>query len=363
MSSHLYSRNVRWAGAVGICGFLLAAGATAQETRDPGPVELPYVKSIELQDFRVPAERLEPSENGLPNVMLTGYWPPTNEMMRRFSPDPVQNPDGWIGANWEGRGYNVYAFFPEFPGGTGSNPKGDGDFEVDYQDTSADFWPLVAALRPIAIVAYGRSGYDYDWELEGGNRMYTLSSWDNDYLAPYDPTPELPIAGETPSFQRYSTLPMQAVIDAISAEVPSLYPYSTTIDTSRFLCDFMGYHVNWYHDLHDRPADPAWNVTAGFIHLGYRMSLANAIAGNEVTVRTVIGHVDAVIIETFDVDADGFLDAADVLTLAACMAGPEVLTPPVGVDPDAFTRADFDEDGDVDMDDVAVMQVRYMERP
>jgi hypothetical protein len=55
------------------------------------------------------------------NILLTGYWPPTNEMVRRFSTSTVQNPDGWIGGNWEGRGYNVYSFFPEFPGGVGAN--------------------------------------------------------------------------------------------------------------------------------------------------------------------------------------------------------------------------------------------------
>ena len=50
------------------------------------------------------------------NILITGYWPPTNEMVRHFSTDPVQNPLGWMGDNWEGRGYNIYSFFPEFPG-------------------------------------------------------------------------------------------------------------------------------------------------------------------------------------------------------------------------------------------------------
>ena len=53
------------------------------------------------------------------NIMITGYWPPTNEMVRHFSNNPVQNPGGWVGGNWEGRGYDIYAFFPEFPHGVG----------------------------------------------------------------------------------------------------------------------------------------------------------------------------------------------------------------------------------------------------
>ena len=49
------------------------------------------------------------------NVVLMGYWPPTNEMLRPWSTDPTQNPDGWIGADFGGYGYDVYSFFPEFP--------------------------------------------------------------------------------------------------------------------------------------------------------------------------------------------------------------------------------------------------------
>ena len=49
------------------------------------------------------------------NVVLMGYWPPTNEMLRPWSTDPAQNPGGWIGEDWEGYGYDVYSFFPEFP--------------------------------------------------------------------------------------------------------------------------------------------------------------------------------------------------------------------------------------------------------
>ena len=31
------------------------------------------------------------------NIMLTGYWPPTNDMLRKFSTNQKQNPDGWEG--------------------------------------------------------------------------------------------------------------------------------------------------------------------------------------------------------------------------------------------------------------------------
>ena len=42
------------------------------------------------------------------------YWPPTNEMVRPFSTNEHLNPDGWIGDNWEDRGYDVHSYFPTF---------------------------------------------------------------------------------------------------------------------------------------------------------------------------------------------------------------------------------------------------------
>lgn len=50
-----------------------------------------------------------------PTIMITGYWPPTSAMLRDWSPIPSQNPE-WTGSDWEGRGFDVKAYFPEFPG-------------------------------------------------------------------------------------------------------------------------------------------------------------------------------------------------------------------------------------------------------
>ena len=46
-----------------------------------------------------------------PVIVLTGYWPPTNSMLREFSTSTTQNPGPWIGSDWEGRGYDIYSFF------------------------------------------------------------------------------------------------------------------------------------------------------------------------------------------------------------------------------------------------------------
>ena len=231
-----------------------------------------------------------------PVVMMTGYWPPTSEMIYRFSDDPELNPDGWIGENWEGSGYNIHAYFPEFPGGTEANPKGDGDFEVDYQDTSADFWRITDEIEPIAIISFGLAEENNDWRVEGGNRKYSASYWYQDYLYPQRPTSDLPIYHE-PNGYRWSSLPMTDIVDAVNIAVPTLNAHQTNNDTSRFLCNFLGYHVNWYHDMHSAPSDEAWNIAAGFIHVGSNMTLAEGELATQTTLRTVIDYVNTVVPE------------------------------------------------------------------
>lgn len=49
----------------------------------------------------------------LKNILVTRFWHPTNEKLRRFSNNLEKNPEGWIGENWNGMGFDVYAYFPE----------------------------------------------------------------------------------------------------------------------------------------------------------------------------------------------------------------------------------------------------------
>ncbi|UCF50429.1 MAG: hypothetical protein JSU91_02810, partial [Thermoplasmatales archaeon] len=91
------------------------------------PIVFGHVDKFTLDDNKVLLE------DDLPNIMLTGYWNPTGQMIAPFSTDPYLNPDGWKGENWEDRGYDIYSFFPT-PGTY------NGTFEVDYQNTWDDFW-------------------------------------------------------------------------------------------------------------------------------------------------------------------------------------------------------------------------------
>ncbi len=235
------------------------------------------------------------------NILLTGYWPPTNEMLRKFSTNPDQNPDGWQGQNWKGRGYDVYAYFPEFPGGTGSSPKGDGDFEVDYQDTSQDFWQITNDIHPVAILSYGQGAGP--WEIEYNAR--NLSSWNNDYESPTQPTPAPPDNSVPAGYVRNSTLPVQAIADAINNAGIGV---SAWVDWSgnpgAFLCEYMAYHDAWYQSLHSDASDSYRCLVAGFTHVASSVSVSNATAACEIALRQTIYYLDSQLEPSFTLTID-----------------------------------------------------------
>ncbi|MBI1190694.1 MAG: hypothetical protein GC200_08470 [Tepidisphaera sp.] len=231
------------------------------------------------------------------NIMITGYWPPTNEMLRPFSQNSSQNPGGWQGLNWEGRGYNIYSYFPEFPGGVNQNPRGTGDFQVDYQAASADFWRITGELKPCAIITFSRGDPGSNWELESRARKLPLNQWSPDYLAPTQPTPDLPIASEPDGMIRYSSLPMSDIRTAVQAAIPG---FNAFIDTSNnfggtFVSEFTSYHGAWYQNLHSSPNDPAQCFAGGHIHVGINTPLATAQIATFATLRTLEGYLDSVI--------------------------------------------------------------------
>lgn len=235
------------------------------------------------------------------NIMLVGYWPPTNHMLRPFSQNPAQNPSGWVGGNWESRGYNIHSYFPEFPDGGGPGARGVGDFEVDYQDTDEDFARIVAELRPVAILTFswtaGRQHHNNaDWELEARNR--NRSSWLDDYSAPAQPAMVPPDPTLPANAERYSSLPMREIRDAVNAAdvgVSSyIDDYSSTAAGS-FLSEYLAYKALRYHDENSDPAGDAWNIAAGHIHVGQNTTPAAAALATTVTLRTLTNYLSDII--------------------------------------------------------------------
>lgn len=227
-----------------------------------------------------------------PAILLTGYWPPSNEAVRRFSPSLAQNPQGWIGSNWEGRGYDVYAYFPEFSPPTCTTcGTGSGDLEVDYQDTSMDFWPIANGLQPIAVMTFSRSSSTLNWEVE--MNQYNRSSWVSDYVAPTQPTPAPPDASVPAGTLRPSTLPVQEIVDDVDDANAGLNAFIDIAgNAGGFVSEFIAYHGVWYQALHNNPMDPAWCVAGGHIHVGRNIPWADARRAAEISLRTLIRHVD-----------------------------------------------------------------------
>lgn len=251
-----------------------------------------------MQRDTITPELLETLDtNTLPNIMLVGYWPPTNEMIRHFSPDPIQNPSGWEGADWEGRGYNIYAFFPEFPSGPG---QGEGDFEVDYQDTSEDFWLITDQVDPVAILTFGRAYNDWNWEVEWRHRNLSEFGWVKDYTDPKRPTPSPPDSSAPAAHRRYASLPCQMIVDAVNDAQINVNSFIGNVGNSgSYLCEYLGYHAQWYHDLHADPTDPIRNIAAGHIHVGYAMDLNTAILAAEISVRTLTDYLNQSLVPNY----------------------------------------------------------------
>lgn len=298
------------------------------------------------------------------NILVTGYWPPTNEMLRPFSTSPTQNPGGWVGENWEGRGYNVFAYFPEFPGGTTTNPKGNGDLEVDYQDTAADWARIIAEVRPVAIITFSRANTQRGWELEPACQRFrlpgeplvpgrTVSVYTRDYAGLLYPS-DVPIAGETPGQIRNSALPMQAIVDAVRAAIPAatdIDPFIAPYDPLNpngfdfgggFLSGYIGYLGIWHHELNAGEESPQRCVASGHIHVGLNTAVPIARQAAEVSIRVLIDHVSGLIpFCPGDFNRDDALNPDDLGDFINCYFS----APPC-------ERADFNDDGSIDPDDL-----------
>ena len=254
-----------------------------------------------------------------PVILITGYWPPTNEMIRDFSQSFDLNPSGWIGDNWENRGYDVISFFPEFDDSDCTScGQGYGDLEVDYQDTSEDFWPIVNDLNPMAVITFSRGYIDYSWELE--YNYYNRLNWINDFMSPFLPTPNPPDDSVINYFIRHSSLPMESIVQDIIAENLGLDPY---IDwdghPGQYVSEFMGYHGVWYQNINQLGDNKC--ITAGHVHVGGLVDIETAKRATEVTLRSVINLLDESTYILGDINQDQIIDILDLVMIVNYILG------------------------------------------
>ncbi len=219
--------------------------------------------------------------NARPVVMLTGYWSPTSEMIFRFSDNPILNPDGWIGENWEGRGYDVYAFFPAIDVRTR-------EFEVDYQATWNDFWTRVEEFHPEIMINFGAG--DGPWEIE--TKAINRSNWYPDDIYPYYPTPNPPDSTIAVNAARYSTLPIVSISDAVNEQTDVLAWIDEYGDPGDFLCNYIAYLGMWYQSMHSNEDDEYYCKAAGFIHVDGFLPIDDATVAAEVTLRTTLEYYE-----------------------------------------------------------------------
>ena len=282
-----------------------------------------------------------------PVIIVTGFWPPTNEMIRHFSQNTDLNPNGWEGDNWENRGYDIISYFPTFDDPDCSNcGQGYGDFEVDYQDTSSDFWPIFNSLRPIGVITFSRGYINLSWEVE--NNYYNRTNWYGDYSPPTLPTPNPPDEEEVAFFMRNSNLPMNDIVDNISNLNLGLDPYiDINGDPGQFVSEFMGYHGVWYRDLNSSGEDLC--LSAGHVHVGGNIDIDTAKLATEETIRTLINHLDQFIYTPGDVNQDELIDILDLVLIMNNILGVNDFSQI------QFLSADMNEDGIINIQDMIII--------
>ena len=282
-------------------------------------------------------------ENNL--IMVTGYWPPTNEMVRHFSQNTNLNPAGWQGENWEGTGYDIVSFFPEFdPPDCNNCGIGYGDLEVDYQDTTEDFWPIVNSVKPLGIITFSRGYNNMSWELE--MNTYNRFSWISDYSTPFQPTPTPPDQENLVNLLRQTTLPIYEIRDGINELNNGLNSYiDYDGDAGSFLSEYMGFHGIWYKDL-NLYDDNYPCLTAGHIHVGSQVPIEIAVQGAEESIRILIDYLNQFIYTSGDVNNDSLIDILDIILIVNSILGHTELSS------QQILSADLNENGLINVLDI-----------
>jgi len=300
-------------------------------------VEFPVTKGM----YHNTRERIPPV------ILVTGFWPPTNEMIRHFSPNPELNPGGWQGEDWEGRGYNVAGYFPQFVNPECSDcGQGYGDLEVDYQDTSEDFWPIAENQEPMAVITFSRGSSDHSWEVE--YNYYNRTNWIGDYSTPVMPTPNPPDQGEIAYFHRYSNLPMENIVAGVAGLNIGLNPFiDWSGDPGHFISEFMGYHGVWYRDLNEYGDTPC--IAAGHVHVGGVVSTQTARLAAEETIRQVMDYLDMFAYTPGDINQDDVINIQDLVVAVNVILGITELTQA------QFYAADMNEDSIVNIQDIIIL--------
>jgi hypothetical protein len=121
--------------------------------------------------------------------------------------------------------------------------------------------------------------------------------------------------------------------------------------------------------LHDLVGSTAWGAYMQ-PNPGIPVERAFIIGSDQTVVLPVFSYKPQLMVDTIyellaemsapgDLNEDGNVDLDDYATIAACLSGPDVATPPPGCSAEDFDAADIDFDGDVDAEDFLALAVRF----
>jgi len=221
-------------------------------------------------------------ENQRRNIMLTGFWEPTSQMVARFSTNPYVNPDGWQGENWENLGYDIYSFVAK------EYYNNNGTWEWRYQLIWNEFWDIANQLHPIAIIGFGQGAKANTWNIE--NKAVNWNRWYPDEDGK-QPSPNPPDDSVFPGYIRFSTLPIWEIEKAVNNQT-SLNANINLLGTPGFyFCGYLAYLEQWYQAQHSDPDDEFLCKAAGWIHVNKSIALDDCIEATNITIRSTVEKV------------------------------------------------------------------------
>ncbi len=270
-------------------------------------------------------------------IFISGYWPPTNGedplgMLYQFMSgleEPTQGAHGeWVIDDYRHTGYRVVMIAPKFPLLVGPDwGRGQGQWTVDYPDTSKVFWELMQQYNPVAVMTTSRYYNTKEWVLEIGaknlgNTNWTMFSW-NQGRPPF-------MGGATNDPARVAGRPnagLNTIVDAppdatraadpttddviglkISANVEDIHlkvidklklhfseadlkpkpngQFQGVNPDDRYVSAFAGYHALWY-DAWKPSCRAGWHT-----HVGFGISVADASEAIKLQLDVMIQWLD-----------------------------------------------------------------------
>jgi len=221
-------------------------------------------------------------QNQRRNIMLTGFWQPTSQMIAQFSTNPTVNPDGWQGENWENLGYDIYSFVAK------EYYNNQGTWEWKYQQIWTEFWDIAQQLHPIAIIGFDQGAKENTWSIE--NKAVNWKKWYLDDNGS-QPVPNPPDDTVCPGFVRFSTLPVWKIEKAVNNQTFLNAEVNLFGTPGFYFCGYLAYLEEWYQAQHKNPDDEYQCKAAGWINVNKNISLEDCIEATNITIKSTVEKV------------------------------------------------------------------------